>query len=75
MEKTGPMTQEQVLEDFARKGISVRKWALKHGLSPSVVHGLLKGKLTARIGKSHEAAVLLGIKDGEIIERNGDGNS
>lgn len=75
MKNSGLRSRDDVLEDFARKGISVRSWALKHDLTSSVVHGVLKGKRTARIGKSHEAAVLLGIKDGEIVKRNSDGNS
>lgn len=59
-------TREQVLEEFSRKGISVSGWAKKHGLSPAVVHAVLKGTRQARIGQSHKAAVLLGIKEGEI---------
>ncbi|KFB76079.1 hypothetical protein [Candidatus Accumulibacter cognatus] len=65
-------TREEVLEDFARKGISIRGWAKKNGVSHAVVRGLLSGRLTGRIGKSHKAAVLLGIKDGEIVEGNDD---
>lgn len=61
-------TREQILEDFARKGISVRSWAISNGVSPSVVHGVLKGKLAGRIGESHKVAVLLGIKHGEIVD-------
>ncbi|TAN50298.1 MAG: DNA-binding protein [Methylococcaceae bacterium] len=61
-------TRDAVLDDFARKGISIAKWAKDHGLHPAVVHGVLKGKRPARIGKSHKAAVLLGIKDGEVTE-------
>ncbi|WP_026608718.1 hypothetical protein [Methylocaldum szegediense] len=60
-------TREEVLEEFARKGISVSKWAKERGLHPAVVHGVLKGR-KARIGQSHKAAVLLGIKDGEIVD-------
>ena len=59
-------TREEVLADFANKGISIRSWALKNGVSPSVVHAVLKGKLVGRIGESHKAAVKLGIKNGEI---------
>lgn len=61
-------TREEVLEDFARKGISIASWAKRHGLNPSVAHSVLKGKRQARIGESHKAAVLLGIKEGEIVE-------
>jgi gp16 family phage-associated protein len=61
-------TREEILEDFARKGISIASWAKRHGLAPSVVHAVLKGKRQSRIGASHKAAVLLGIKEGEIVE-------
>ena len=65
-------TREEVLADFARKGQSVRGWAIAHGQSPGVVLGVLRGRYTGRIGASHKAAVLLGIKEGEIVEGNGD---
>ena len=61
-------TKEEVLADFARKGQSVRGWAIANGLSPAVVRGVLSGRLTGRIGEAHKAAVKLGLKDGEIIE-------
>lgn len=61
-------TCKEVLEEFARKGISVRSWAIAHNLAPSVVHSLLRGRTTGRLGASHKAAVLLGLKHGEIVE-------
>lgn len=63
-------TIEEVLADFANKGISIRSWALENGLSPSVVHSVLKGRLIGRIGKSHKVAVMLGLKNGEIRKTN-----
>lgn len=60
-------TPGEVLKDFEKKGISVRSWALKNGISPSVVHSVLNGRLSGRIGQSHKAAVMLGIKRGEIV--------
>ncbi|MDB5931636.1 MAG: hypothetical protein JWR60_3343 [Polaromonas sp.] len=62
-------TKEEVLEDFARKGVSLRSWAITHNLSPAVVAGVLKGRIAGRIGEGHKAAVLLGLKDGEIVEK------
>lgn len=59
-------TREEVLEEFAFKGISIRGWALRNNLSPAVVHGVLKGRLAGNIGAAHKAAVLLGIKRGTI---------
>lgn len=61
-------TREEVLEDFSNKGISIRSWSLENGISPAVVHAVLKGKLTGRIGESHKAAVKLGLKNGEIVQ-------
>lgn len=67
MQENQLKTREQVLEDFANKGISIRSWAIANGLHPSVVHGVLKGKRLGRIGASHKAAVKLGLKHGEIV--------
>ena len=72
MEQKQLRTKAEVLADFANKGISIRKWALANGLSPQVVHGVLKGKYTARIGEAHKAAVKLGLKHGEIVEGHSD---
>ncbi|MEO8343377.1 MAG: hypothetical protein ABI536_06115 [Gallionella sp.] len=68
MEQKPLKTREDVLVDFANKGISIRSWAIANGLEPGTVHSLLKGRLSGRIGESHKAAVLLGIKDGEIVQ-------
>lgn len=69
MEQQPLKTREEVLAEFARKGLSIAKWAKEHELAPSVVHAVLKYGRPARIGQSHKAAVLLGIKDGEIVDR------
>ncbi|MBI3284032.1 MAG: DNA-binding protein [Burkholderiales bacterium] len=68
MEQKQLKTREEVLRDFESKGISIRGWAIAHGIPPAVVHGLLKNGRQGRIGKSHKAAVLLGLKHGEIVE-------
>ena len=61
-------TRDEVLQEFTAKGISVRGWAIAHQVSPSVVRAVLDGRLSGRIGASHKAAVLLGLKHGEIVE-------
>jgi gp16 family phage-associated protein len=61
-------TREQVLEEFDRKGISITKWSRDHGLNPSTVRAVLKCNRKARIGESHKAAVMLGIKAGELSD-------
>jgi len=68
MEQKPLKTREEVLADFANKGISIRGWAISNGIEPGVVHSVLKGRLTGRIGESHKAAVKLGLKYGEIVE-------
>lgn len=65
-------TREEVKNDFLRKGVSIRGWAKHHGINHAVVSSVLNGRLSGRIGESHKAAVLLGIKDGEIVEESGD---
>jgi len=72
MEQKKLKTREEVIADFARKGISIRGWAKKHGVAHTAVSGVLNGRFSGRIGESHKAAVLLGIKDGEIVEDSGD---
>jgi gp16 family phage-associated protein len=68
MKQKSLRTREEVLADFSNKGISMRGWAIANGLTPSVVYALLKGRLTGRIGESHKAAVMLGLKHGEIAQ-------
>lgn len=71
MEQTKLKTKDEILDDFARKGISIRGWAIANGLNPTAVNGVLRGKRTGRIGEAHKAAVKLGLKHGEIVEGNG----
>lgn len=61
-------TAEQIMAEFARKGQSVRGWALANGLNPAIVWGVLHGRYAGRIGESHRAAVKLGMKRGEIMQ-------
>lgn len=60
-------TADQVRAEFRRKGIAIAIWARKNGLSRSVVYGVLYGRLVGTYGDAHKAAVLLGLKDGEIV--------
>lgn len=67
MEQNPLKTRQEVLEDFAKKGQSIRGWAIKNGIAPAIVRGVLTGRLAGRIGSSHKAAVKLGLKNGEIV--------
>jgi len=68
MEMKKLKTLEEAREELSRCGISVSKWARHHGLSESIVSGVLRGEKKGVRGESHRAAVLLGIKDGMIVD-------
>jgi gp16 family phage-associated protein len=61
-------TADQVREEFRRSGRTFTSWAREHGYTQSLVFEVLRGRILAKYGKSHEVAVLLGLKDG-VIER------
>jgi len=62
-------TPEQVREEFRRIGKPFAEWAREHGYKPNLVIEVLRGRILANHGKSHEIAVLLGLKAGEIQAR------
>lgn len=61
-------TAEEAKSEIKKNGLTIAKWAMKNGLPPSVVYAVLKGSLQGNYGDSHRAAVLLGMKHGEIID-------
>ncbi|GAB1412161.1 MAG: hypothetical protein HKUEN07_12820 [Rhodocyclaceae bacterium] len=67
MRNEAVLTLEQAREELDRRGISVASFARQHNLHPRLVCAVLSGRLKCRIGESHRAAVLLGVKDGEIV--------
>jgi gp16 family phage-associated protein len=50
-------------------GLSLRGWAIRNGFHPSVVKSVVEGNVSCRFGQSHKIAVLLGLKEGEILEK------
>ncbi|WP_382323289.1 hypothetical protein ACFJI0_02245 [Hydrogenophaga sp. UC242_53] len=42
--------------------MSISEWAQRHGVPPSLVYSVLSGKTQCTRGRSHEVAVLLGLK-------------
>lgn len=64
MKACATKTLQEAKAALDSQGISVRAWAIKNGFTPSMVHMIIRGERGTRIGKSHRAAVLLGIKDG-----------
>lgn len=55
-------------ELFTRKGVSISAWALENGLTPQTVFDLLSGRCKGHRGAAHRAAVLLGLKHGDLPE-------
>lgn len=68
MADTKPDCESVAMNRLSKQGLSVRGWAERNGVSVSLVRAVIKGKCPARINKGHKIAVLLGLKDGEIIE-------
>lgn len=63
-------TAEQVRTEFERCGISIADWARRHKLRPFIVYQVLAGTKKGARGSSHRAAVLLGIKEGAVIDQD-----
>ncbi|MGB7649320.1 DNA-binding protein [Pseudomonas sp. WS 5532] len=65
-----PSPIEQARQDardrLSRLGISAKDWAERHEFNPSTVYAVLNGQKKCLRGEAHRAAVLLGIKDGEL---------
>ena len=59
-------TLEEARAELRRKGIAVARWARDNNIRKSVAYGVLAGVLKGEWGDAHRAAVLLGLKDGEI---------
>lgn len=61
-------TPQEVRAEWLRKGMTQADWARQHGFDRATVSQVLSGKNAATRGVGHKAAVLLGIKDGVIVE-------
>lgn len=64
--KATSRTPADARQDLLRKGIPIIQWAKEHKVPRSVAYGVLSGRLVGTFGHAHRAAVLLGLKDGEI---------
>lgn len=49
-------------------GLSIREWSEKNELDESTVYAVLNGQKKCLRGKAHNAAVLLGIKEGTVAQ-------
>ena len=68
MDQNKLLSIEEVRNKFEREGTSYAEWARKHGVNRGLVSMILKGGRTCRRGQSHKIAVLLGIKEGVIVD-------
>lgn len=59
-------TTDEARAELKRKGISISKWAAAHGFTTNLVYEVLGGDRPCSFGQSHQIAVALGIKEGEI---------
>ncbi|MEX3690102.1 DNA-binding protein [Paraburkholderia sp. BR14263] len=59
-------TAEEARAELNRKGVSITKWALANKFSPALVYEVLSGRKKATRGQSHDIAVKLGLKAGEV---------
>ena len=59
-------TREEILDEMRRKGISYAELSRQIGQPRQAVYLVLNTNTPCRFGKSHNAAVALGIKEGEI---------
>lgn len=62
------LTPAQAKERMEKRGETVVAFARQHSLDPPTVYQVLSGQKKGRRGEAHRAAVLLGIKDGVVLE-------
>lgn len=60
---------EEVNAALTRTGTTVSQIANEIGVDVRIVRGVLSGRLQGRRGDAHRVAVLLGLKEGEVIEQ------
>lgn len=61
-------TPQEIRAEWLRKGLGQNDWARKHGFNPATVSQVLNGRNRGARGTGHKIAVMLGLKDGEIME-------
>lgn len=66
--RAGPSLRSisEVRAELYRRGQTVRGLAAELGVSERILHELLRGRLRGLRGQAHRAAVLLGLKEGEV---------
>jgi gp16 family phage-associated protein len=59
-------TADQARAELRAKGISITQWAIANRFSPNLVFEVLGGRKKCVRGQTHEIAIKLGLKAGEI---------
>ncbi|RTL55630.1 MAG: DNA-binding protein [Rhodocyclaceae bacterium] len=68
MKPRSTRTTQEIRAEWLRKGLGQNEWARKHGFTPATVSQVLNGRNSGARGVGHKIAVMLGLKDGEIVE-------
>ncbi len=68
MQQNQLVSHQEVKERFAREGKTVAGWARSNGVDARLTATILKEERACRSGQSHKIAVLLGLKDGVIVD-------
>lgn len=59
-------TPDDVRAALKRQGVSITSWATSNGFSTNLVIEVLAGRKKCTRGQSHNIAVKLGLKEGDI---------
>jgi gp16 family phage-associated protein len=62
------LTPQEIRAEWFRKGLGQNDWARKNGFNPVTVSQVLNGINKCSKGEGHKVAVMLGLKDGEIVD-------
>ena len=60
------LSAEEARARLDEQGVSIARWAIQNRLNPNTVSDLLNGRKKGVRGEAHNAAVLLGMKDGKV---------
>ncbi|WP_300720168.1 DNA-binding protein [Pseudomonas sp.] len=61
-------TAAQAKAWLEHQGKSVQAFAREHGVDPATTYQVLAGRKKGKRGEAHKIAVLLGMKDGVILD-------
>lgn len=53
---------------ISKQGLTIKEWSKSNGVSSNLVHAVISGRISGNVNKGHKVAVLLGLKEGEIVE-------